>query len=299
MKYSIIFTALSALAVSYAMPTMHNGYSDTELMNFALTLEHLENAFYTTFLDKFTEVDFANAGFEPYVLNRFKQIAEHERTHVAFLEGAIKESKGMPVKPCEYQFPCEDVMCFVALSEILESTGGSAYTGVLSLITDKNILSVAGTIMGTEVRHASWINQGPIHRNPWNTAFEIPLTPNQAFTLAHPLIKSCPKADGTLPFTPFPVLSVPQSKRPGDVIQLTFKASPRSKQLWAAFVTGDKIVFEVIHANNMVQIPNGLMGVVYVFVTYDNTNVGDKNIFAGPAMMIFDFNSSGVLDPPK
>lgn len=41
------------------------------------------------------------------------------------------------------------------------------------MFRSQNTLLVAGTIMGTEVRHASWINQGPIHRNPWNTAFEV------------------------------------------------------------------------------------------------------------------------------
>ncbi|KZP03177.1 hypothetical protein FIBSPDRAFT_965930 [Athelia psychrophila] len=40
--------------------------TDTTVLNFALTLEHLENAFYAGALKKFSAKDFTNAGLSAY-----------------------------------------------------------------------------------------------------------------------------------------------------------------------------------------------------------------------------------------
>lgn len=73
--------------------------SDIEILNFALTLEHLESAFYTQGLAKYSEQNFLDAGLEPWARGRFVEIAEHESTHVSFLTKALGDAA---VKPCEY-----------------------------------------------------------------------------------------------------------------------------------------------------------------------------------------------------
>ena len=73
--------------------------SDTQVLNFALTLEHLENAFYSGGLEKFKEEDFVNAGFQPWVHGRFLQIAAHEADHVKFLSTALGNDA---TQPCKY-----------------------------------------------------------------------------------------------------------------------------------------------------------------------------------------------------
>ena len=69
------------------------------MLQFALTLEHLENAFYSGALSNYSVQDFEKAGFQSWVYGRFKQLAEHEATHVKFLESTIGENA---TKPCEY-----------------------------------------------------------------------------------------------------------------------------------------------------------------------------------------------------
>ena len=64
-------------------------YVDTQVLQFALTLEMLENHFYSEGLDKFDAAAFAAAGYPPWVRERFLQIQEHEATHVEFLSAAL------------------------------------------------------------------------------------------------------------------------------------------------------------------------------------------------------------------
>jgi rubrerythrin len=73
---------------------------DTDILNYALTLEHLESTFYHQSLRKYSKEDFANAGYPSWVRDRFEQISAHEQTHVDFLSKAL-ETKA--VKPCEYK----------------------------------------------------------------------------------------------------------------------------------------------------------------------------------------------------
>ncbi|THH09406.1 hypothetical protein EW146_g8695 [Bondarzewia mesenterica] len=77
----------------------HPIVSDVEIANFALTLEHLENAFYTTGLQNFSAQVFADAGFAPTVRGFYEQLALHEKTHVDNLTSILGDKA---VKPCVY-----------------------------------------------------------------------------------------------------------------------------------------------------------------------------------------------------
>ena len=70
------------------------------ILQYALTLEHVENAFYSGALKKFDAHAFEQAGFPGWVRGRFAQIGAHEATHVKFLETALG---AMAPKACEYE----------------------------------------------------------------------------------------------------------------------------------------------------------------------------------------------------
>jgi hypothetical protein len=63
--------------------------TDAGILNYALTLEHLEDKFYREGLANFTEGDFKAAGFDKTFYTNLKEISYDESTHVAFLTAAL------------------------------------------------------------------------------------------------------------------------------------------------------------------------------------------------------------------
>jgi hypothetical protein len=140
-------TALLGAALAYAAPFVPRdapAVTDTQILQYALTLEHLEAEFYAGGLAKFSVEDFKSADFPSWVRGRMAQIGEHEAQHVSLLEGALGNNA---VKKCEYKFPYTDPKSFVALSTVLESVGVSAYLGAAASITEKAYITVAGSIL--------------------------------------------------------------------------------------------------------------------------------------------------------
>jgi hypothetical protein len=121
--------------------------TDQQILNFALTLEHLESNFYSTFLARFDADDFEAAGYEPFVRGRFLQIASHEAKHVQYLENLLGAEA---TKACTYSFPVENVKDFVALAQVLEGVGTTAYLGAAHLLHTPYLVTTAGSILTTE-----------------------------------------------------------------------------------------------------------------------------------------------------
>lgn len=60
------------------------------ILNYALTLEHLEDTFYREGLQKFTEQQFADAGFDSTFYANLKKVSKDESDHVSFISTALK-----------------------------------------------------------------------------------------------------------------------------------------------------------------------------------------------------------------
>lgn len=69
---------------------MADNASLADILNYALTLEHLEDAFYRQGLSNFTQADFANAGYDATFYGNVQKLSTDESTHVSFLTSALK-----------------------------------------------------------------------------------------------------------------------------------------------------------------------------------------------------------------
>ncbi len=176
--------------------------TDVDLLNYALTLEHLENAFYQQGQSRFSRGEFTSAGFLrgfggsiiSKAYDYFNIIAEHERVHVQTLISVIKSLGGTPVTPCKYDFGYSNVDGYVAVAQALENTGVMAYDGAVALIQAANLQTAAATIATVEARHASYLNllNGAV---PFPSAFDTPKTMKEILAIAGPFIVSCDQPD--------------------------------------------------------------------------------------------------------
>jgi len=164
------------------------GASDIEVLNYALTLEHLEYAFYRDGLALFSKRDFKRAGFGGPAYGRLKVIRGHEETHVDTLTAVIRDLGGDPVEeaPC-YDFAAAyaSVEAFLATAQLLENTGVSAYDGAIALIESAELQTAGATIATVEARHAAYLNDlnGD---SPFPDAFDTPLSMAEVLAAAAP-----------------------------------------------------------------------------------------------------------------
>ncbi len=148
---------------------------DIEILNYALTLEHLEYAFYREGLDELGLRAFEEAGLEENVYPLLQQIRAHEASHVNALSSAISDLGGEPVEEGEYDFGYEDVESFLTTAQALENTGVAAYAGVAPQIEDDELLATALGIHSVEARHAAFLNDLN-ETSPFPAAFDEAMT---------------------------------------------------------------------------------------------------------------------------
>ncbi|PPQ76187.1 hypothetical protein CVT26_009361 [Gymnopilus dilepis] len=283
----------STLFVHQAMsvPLTRRAVDDITVLNFALTLEHLENAFYQGALAQFDAKAFTDAGLPPFARGRFLQIADHEKTHVQFLSSNLG---AQATQPCNYSFPYTDPKSFTALSQVLEGVGTSAYAGAAQLISNKTYLTVAATILSTEARHASWIAAAVNKFGGWSGPFDVPLGLKQVFSLAAPFITSCPSSNPVLPVKAFPTLTIANPVSGQSSAVSVSKSSQTPTHI--AFFTGLDKVFVPIE-NGQVAVPQNLSGQVYAVATASATDASDEAVVAGPAILLFERDSNDRLIP--
>jgi len=291
--FSVLALLPALIAAAPAKRDGGSGPSDIDVLQFALTLEHLENNFYSTYLAKYDANAFKKAGFQPFVRARFEQIAAHEATHVKFLESVIGPSA---TKPCTYKFPVHDPKSFAALSATFEGVGTSAYLGAAQFLHSPNYLEAAGSILSTEARQASWVNSVANKANPWSAAYDVPLTFNEAYSLAVGFFVTCPPSNPPLIGHALPKLSL-SSQTPGSKSYLTFDNPHPSQPLYLAlfqsYVT--TVFLPIDPQSNSVRLPkNGeLDGTIYgVVTTKSSGDVKDEDIVAGVVILTYPYPSN-------
>lgn len=161
-----------------------------DVLNYALTLEHLEYAFYRDGLTMFPMETFRSAGFAALVHDMIATIRDDEKAHVDALTAAVTQLGGTPAAEGSYDFGYSDLAGFLKAAMALENTGVSAYQGAAGkLIDHDDLLTAALTIHGVEARHAAYLN-GLNGTSPFPDAMNPTLTPEEVLKIAGPFIKS-------------------------------------------------------------------------------------------------------------
>ncbi|KAI0366556.1 hypothetical protein BV20DRAFT_643572 [Pilatotrama ljubarskyi] len=284
----LAFVAASAVLSAPAPPPP----TDTEILNLALTLEHLENAFYTQGLARFSEQDFENDGLPAWVHGRFVQISGHEAEHVKFLTAALGDKA---VQPCEYSFPYDSPKSFAAISMVLETVGASAYLGGAKYLADNaDYLTAAGSILAVESRQASWVTSSVMKLQPWNGPFDIPLSASGAYSLAAPFIKSCPSSNAPLPVKSFPALKITNSSPPhGSEVTVKYTKSKdmHDDSTYVAWLDGLQVFYTKLGKDGKTKVPDNLLGTVYAAVVKNQEMPSDHNMLSGFVVVQFPFDS--------
>jgi hypothetical protein len=196
-----------------------------DVLNYALTLEYLEDAFYKQGL--------MSEGLIPTDRRViFQQISKHESAHVEFLLGVLDTMDVQPVAKPEFDFTANGTYgnvwsnynTFLTLSQAFEDTGVRAYKGRAQELVGQAALTAALQIHSVEARHASmirrlrgekgWITNAETNGVPAaiyagedlttqggasitglgftaaaaTQAFDEPLTPDQVLAIADPFI---------------------------------------------------------------------------------------------------------------
>jgi rubrerythrin len=155
--------------------------SDLDILNFALTLEHLEARMYVDML--------ATGILSGKEQQYFQLFGQHEAAHVDALTQTIQQLGGTPVAARDqYNFPAfnnrGDILNF---AKTAEDIGVGAYQGAAAAIDSREILAAAGSIVQVEARHAAIVNL-LIGIAPVPDAFTPGLTVQQVLERVNPIL---------------------------------------------------------------------------------------------------------------
>jgi rubrerythrin len=156
-------TPAGAMAAGTGRPPASFGKGDVGILNYALTLEYLETAFYA---------DVVKSGlFKGADLETIRKFGAEEAEHVDALTAAVKQLGGKPAPRPKTEFPLESAKSVLELAGTVENLGAAAYLGQAGNIQSPEVLASALAIHSVEGRHASALN----------TLLGKPITPDGAF----------------------------------------------------------------------------------------------------------------------
>ena len=159
----------SALAAGKGTPPAGTfGKGDIGILNYALTLEYLESAFYNAASKN-------NVAHGDRQLNHLlTTIKKDEAAHVAALKKALG-SKAVKMPKFDFGKAVTDKDTFAATAYVLENTGVHAYIGQAGNISNSAYLLVALSIVTIEARHSgaigSYLGKSIAPSGPFDTGW--------------------------------------------------------------------------------------------------------------------------------
>ncbi|KAL9611138.1 MAG: hypothetical protein Q9167_004191 [Letrouitia subvulpina] len=281
------------------IPSRALKYTDSEVLNFILSLEHFQDAFYRQGLANFSQAQFAEYGFDADFYLNLTEIASQERIRVTSLTSSLLQLNVTPVAECDYFFNVTSPAVFVTEASLIEAVGVSSYIGLLAYLRDPAYLKVFSSVLAVEARHSSFI-RAALGLQPFPSPYDTPIDLNEIYTLVELFTVSCPQ-ESPLALKNYPTLSSSFSNHGVIGREVTFvtygkdiKVGSDSEPIYAAFLTITGPVFA-----STIRLPgNGgfnttvpappegyapISGLTYVVLSSSNTSLTDENILAGPA----------------
>ncbi len=174
--------SLSATSAAGLARVYVQDLTDVDILNFALTLEHLEARMYADMV-----ATGILTGKESQYITTF---GEQEAAHVTGLTDALNAVGATPAQAQDsYNFPAfnnrGDILNF---AKTAEDIGVGAYQGAAAAIDNKDYLAVAGSIVQVEARHAAIINLLIGSGSPVPAAFTSSLTVDQVLEQVNPIL---------------------------------------------------------------------------------------------------------------
>jgi rubrerythrin len=137
----------SAPASTSSTSASSSSTGDLAILNYALTLEYLETAFYQKVVSA--------ALFNGKVGALIKDFGRQEASHVAALKAAVEKLGGTPAAEPTAKFPITSATQVAGLAYTVENLGASAYLGQAANIQSPEVLASALAIHSVEARHAA------------------------------------------------------------------------------------------------------------------------------------------------
>ncbi len=168
---------------------------DIGILNYALTLEHLETAFYEQAVASGVLKD-------RKALELAKAFGATEAEHVEAITATIKRMGGEPVPAPNTAFEVvfrDGQESIIQIAATVENLGAAAYLGAAPLIESKEVLAAALSIHSVEARHAAALNKlagrpfrggGPLEGMVPDGPFAKPMSMDQVLAAAKPFIGS-------------------------------------------------------------------------------------------------------------
>jgi Ferritin-like domain len=143
-------TTTASTASATKTGTEKFGKGDVGILNYALTLEYLEAAFYA---------DVVKSGlFKGSDLETIRKFGKEESEHVAALTAAVKQMGAKPAPKPKTEFPLKSAKSVLELAGTVENLGAAAYLGQAANIKSPSVLASALAIHSVEGRHSAALN---------------------------------------------------------------------------------------------------------------------------------------------
>jgi hypothetical protein len=158
------------------------GKGDVGILNYALTLEYLETAFYA---------DVVRSGlFKGSDLATIRKFGSEEAEHVAALTGFVRKLGGKPAPKPKTEFPLKSAKSVLGLAGTVENLGAAAYLDQAPRIESAEVLAAALSIHSVEGRHAAALNTLLGESITPDGAFAVPAGAPEVLKSVEPFIVS-------------------------------------------------------------------------------------------------------------